>query len=123
MMTQREQPVDRIRKAHNLVARAEECWNAGSLAAVEACLATLEESAVELRAAQAIAMGRPDSLPGLRNEILQMKEKVIRIESLSDLAAAFLRRSRQSTGDSPMYRAGGFEDNDHSLAPTTRIQA
>lgn len=122
-MTQREEPVDRIRKAHNLVAKATECWNAGSLAAVEECLATLEESAAELRAAQATAVGRPDSLRGYRDEIHQMKERVARIESLADLAAAFLRRGRQSADDSPMYRAGGFEDTDHSLVATTRIQA
>jgi hypothetical protein len=122
-MTNREEPIDRIRKACNLTAKAAECWNAGNLAAVEQCLATLEESAAELRAAQATAIGRPDSLPGVRDEILQMKERVTRIESLSDLAAAFLRRGRQSAGDSPMYRAGGFEDTDHSSAATTRIQA
>jgi len=122
-MTHRAEPVDHIRKAHKLMARAEERWNAGNLAAVEECLATLEESAAELRAAQATAIGRPDFLRGLRDEILQMKERVTRIGSLSDLAAAFLRRGRQSAGDSPMYRAGGFEDTDRSLAPTTRIQA
>jgi len=122
-MTRGEEPIDRIRKAHNLVARAVERWNAGSLAAVEECLATLEESAAELGAAQATAMGRPDSLPGLRDEILQMKASVARIESLSDLAAAFLRAGRQSAGDSPGYCAGGFEVTDISLAATTRIQA
>jgi hypothetical protein len=122
-MTHGEEPIDRIRKAHNLVAKAAECWNAGSLASVEECLYTLEESAAELRAAEATAMRRRDSLAGFRDEILQMKKRVTRIESLSDLAAAFLRRGRQSAGDSPMYRAGGFEDTDHSLVATTRIQA
>jgi hypothetical protein len=128
-MTHGEEPIDRIRKAHSLVAKAAESWNAGSLAAVGECLATLEESAAELQAAEA-TMGRPDtqarhddSRPGFRDEILEMKKRVTRIESLSDLAAAFLRRGRQSAGDSPMYRAGGFEDTDYSLAATTRIQA
>jgi hypothetical protein len=122
-MTDSEEPIDRIRKAHNLVAKAAERWNAGNLAAVEECLAGLEESAAELRAAQATAMVRPDSLPGVKDEILQMKERVTRLESLSDLAAAFLRGGLQSAGDSPLYRAGGFEDTNHSLVATTRIQA
>jgi hypothetical protein len=122
-MTQREEPVDHIRKAHNLVAKAEECWNAGNLAAVEECLAALEQSAAELRAARSTATGYPDSLSGLRDQILQMKAGVTRIESLSDLAAAFLRTGRPSPDRSPMYRAGGFEDTDHLPVETTRIQA
>jgi hypothetical protein len=115
--------MDRIRKAHSLLAKAAECWNAGKLAAVKECVVTLEESAAELRAAKAAAIGRADTLRGCRSQILQMKERTAWIESLSDFAAAFLRVGRQSAGDSPMYRAGGFEDTNHSLAATTRIQA
>ena len=77
----------------------------------------------ELLAARATAVGREDSLRGLRNEILQMKEGVVRIERLSDLATAFLRGG-ESVADSPLYRPGGFEESrDSSWISTTRVQA
>jgi hypothetical protein len=122
-MIRGEEPVERIRKAHNLVVRASDCWNAGSVAAVEECLAALEESAAELRVARAEAVGRTSSLRGIGSEIPQIKERVARIERLSALAAAFLRGGAESGGDSPLYRAGGFEDLDSLSMPTTRIQA
>lgn len=122
-MNREEEPMDRIRKAGDLLARAEEGWNAGSPAVVEQCIATLEESAAELSAARETAAGRADSLQGLRNEILQVKERVVRIERLSDLAATFLRGGAASAEGSPLYRADGFEDIDSSLTTTTRIQA
>ena len=122
-MNRGEEAIDRIRKAGNLLARAEERWNAGSPAVVEQCIATLEESAAELCAARETAAVRADSLRGLRNEILQMKEKVARIERLSDLAATFLRGGSGSAGGSRLYRADGFEDTDSSLTATTRMQA
>jgi len=121
-MNRGEEAIDRIRKAGNLLAKAEERWNAGSPAVVEQCVATLEESAAELFAAHETAAGRTDSLRGLRNEILQIRERVVRIERLSDLAAAFLRGGSASMGGSPLYRADGFEDTDSSLTATTRIQ-
>jgi hypothetical protein len=119
----REEPADRVRKAHNLLVRAASCWNAGNVAAVEECLAALEESASELQVAVADAAGRANSLRGVRSEVLQMKERVARIERLSALAAAFLRGAPESSGASPLYRAGGFEDLDSLSTPTTRIQA
>jgi hypothetical protein len=128
-MIRAEEPADRIRKAHNLVLKAANCWNAGNVAAVEECLAALEESAAELRVAGAAAAGHADSLSGFRNEILQIKEGAARMERLSALAAAFLRGGSQFIGASPLYRAGGFEDTDSSLtAPasfmaSTEIQA
>jgi len=122
-MIRGKEPIDRIRKAHSLVARAAKCWDAGNVAAVEQCVAGLEESAAELRAAEAAAVGRADSLRGVRSEILQMKERVALLERLSDLAAAFLRGGPRSNGASPLYRAGGFEDTDFSPIATTRIQA
>jgi hypothetical protein len=122
-MIRGKEPIDRIRKAHSLVVRAAKCWNAGNVAAVEECVAVLEESAAELRAAEAAAVGRADSLRGIRSEILQMKERVARIERLPDLAAAFLRGGAGSSGASPLYRAGGFADTDFSPMATTRIQA
>jgi hypothetical protein len=118
-----KEPIDRIRKAHSLVVRAAKCWNAGNVSAVEECVAVLEESAAELRAAEAAAAGRADSLRGVRGEILQMKERVARIERMSDLAAAFLRGGSGSNGASPLYRAGGFEETELSPMATTRIQA
>jgi hypothetical protein len=122
-MMRGEESADHIRKAHNLVAKAAKCWNAGNLAAVEECVAALEESAVELRFVEAAAVGNLDSLRGFRSEILEMKERVVRIERLSDLAAAFLRRGPESAGDSPLYRAGGFEDSGSPVIATTMIQA
>jgi hypothetical protein len=122
-MNRGEEAIDRVRKAGDLLAKAEERWNAGSPAVVEECIATLEESAAELCAAQETAAGRADSLRGLSNEILQIRERVVRIERLSDLAAAFLRGGSPSMGGSPLYRADGFEDTDSSLTETTRIQA
>src|ERR1700728_2544845 len=121
-MIRGEEPVDRIRKAGKLVAKAAARWNAGNLVVVEECAAALEESAAELRAAMTSAVGRGDSLRGARDEILQLKEGVTRIGRLSDLAAAFLGGGRHSAGDSPMYSAGGFADTDHSSGATTRIQ-
>jgi len=118
-----KEPLDRIRKAHSLVVRAAKCWNAGDVAAVEECVAVLEESAVELRAAEAAAAGRTESLRGVRIEILQMKERVARIERMSDLAAAFLRGGTGSNSASPLYRAGGFEEPELLPTATTRIQA
>jgi len=122
-MTRAEEAIDRIRKAGNLLAKAEEHWNAGSPAVVEECMTTLQESAAELCAARETVAVCADSLRGLRNEILQMKDRVVRIERLSDLAAAFLRGGSASTGGSPLYRPGGFEETDSSLTATTRIQA
>jgi hypothetical protein len=119
-MTKRQDPADRIRNAHSLVVKAANSWNAGSFAAVESCAAVLEESAAELRAA---AAGSADSLRGLRREILQMKERVGRIERLSDLAAAFLRGGPESSGDSPLYRAGGLADSESSFRETTKAMA
>jgi hypothetical protein len=118
-----EQPTDRIRKAGNLVAKAAERWNAGNIAVVEECVAALEESAAELRAAMTTAIGRTESLRGCRSEILQIKESAAGIERMSDLAAAFLRGGVDPAGDSPLYRAGGFEVTDRSLVANTRIQA
>ena len=123
IMSWGDEPADRVRKAHNLVVRAASCWNAGSVAAVEECLAALEESASELQVAVASAAGRANSLRGIRSEVLQMKERVARIERLSSLAAAFLRGGAESNGASPLYRADGFEDLDFSSTPTTRIHA
>ena len=123
IMTRGEEPADRVRKAHNLVVKAASCWNAGSVAAVEGCLAALEESASELQVAVADATGRANSLWGIGSEVLQIKERVARIERLSALAAAFLRAGAESSGASPLYRAGGFEDLDSLSTPTTRIQA
>jgi hypothetical protein len=117
------EPIERIRKAHNLAVNAAKCWHAGSLAALEACLAALEESSAELRTAEATALGRPNSLQAFRGEIVKIKEEVARIEKLSDLAAAFLRGGGEFSGASPLYRAGGFQDSDTSSMPTTRIQA
>jgi hypothetical protein len=115
-MIRGEEPIDRIRKAHNLVVGAANCWNAGSIAAVEKCAAVLEESAAELRAAEAAAAGRADSLRGIRSEILQIKERAARLERLSALAAALLRGGTESHGASLfLYRAGGFDDTDSSL--------
>jgi len=122
-MIRGKEPIDRIRKAHSLVVKAANRWNAGNLAAVEECVAALEESAAELRAAEMAAIGHADSLRGFRSEILEMRERVGRIEWLSDLAAAFLRGGPESAGGSPLYRAGGFADTDSSFIATTMIQA
>jgi hypothetical protein len=122
-MIRGEEPIDRIRNAHRLVVKAANCWNAGNLAAVEECVAALEESAADLRAAEVAAIGHADSLRGFRSEILEMKERVGRIERLADLAAAFLRGGPASAGDSPLYRAGGFADMEPSFTANTMIQA
>jgi hypothetical protein len=122
-MNRGEEPIDRVRKAGNLVAKAAERWNAGNPAVVEECVATLEESAAELRAVMTTVMGRTESLRGLRNEIFQIKERVVRMERLSQLAAAFLRGGSVAAGGSPLYLAGGFEDKESSLMATTAIQA
>jgi hypothetical protein len=124
-MTCGEETVDRIRNAHNLVTKAAKCWNAGNVAALQECVATLEKSAVELRAAAATAtILHGGSLPGFSAQIFQIKERVAWIERQSDLAAAFLRSNSESTRDSPLYRPGGLEDAPDSSSPvTTRIQA
>jgi hypothetical protein len=115
--------IERIRSAHNLVKRATQIWNAGSLAAVQECVVTLEQSVAELRAATAAAAGHPDSLGDLRNEILEMKKSTARLERLSDLATAFLRGG-ESAADSPLYRPGGFEETgDSSWMSTTKVHA
>jgi hypothetical protein len=118
-----KEPIDRIRTAHRLVVRAAKCWDAGNVAAVEECVAVLEESAAELRAVEEAAIGRVDSLRGVRSEILEIQERVAPIERLSDLAAAFLRGGAGTNGASPLYRAGGFEETELSPTATTRIQA
>jgi hypothetical protein len=122
-MNHGEEPADRIRKAGNLVSKAAERWNAGSPVVVEECAATLEETVAELHAVMATAMGRPDSLRGLRNEIFRIKEEVARMERLSHLAAAFLGGGSEAAGGSPLYRAGGFEDTGCLSMATTAIQA
>ena len=107
-MSHGEEPIEHIRGAHRLLVKAGQFWNAGSSTAVRECVAVLEESVFELRAAGAAACGHPDSLRGVRDEILEMKKKMARLEQLSDLAAALLRGGAASSGDSPLYRAGGF---------------
>jgi hypothetical protein len=107
-MTRDKEPIEHIRCAHRLLVKAGRFWNAGSSTAVRECMAVLEESICELRAAGAGASGHPDSLRDGRDEILEMKKKVARLEQLSDLAAALLRGGAASTGNSPLYRSGGF---------------
>jgi hypothetical protein len=122
-MIQVEEPADRIRRANNLIAAAAERWNAGDPAALEQCLSALEESVVELHAAEGMASGNPGSLHGFGEEIRRMKTRVAGIERMSDLASAFLRGT-QATEDSPLYRSGGFEATpDLSYRATTTIQA
>lgn len=124
MMIRGKDPIDSIRKAHSLVVRAANCWNAGSVAAVEECVAVLEESAAELRAVEAAAAGSADSLRGVRSEILQLKDRVARIERLSDLAAAFLGGGPEASGASVLlYRPDGLEDASSFPPATTGIQA
>jgi hypothetical protein len=122
-MIRGEEPIERIRKAHSLIAKAANCWNAGSTAAVEECVAVLEESAAELRAAQTAAAGSAESLRGCRNEILQMKERAARIERLPNLAARLLSAGQGSGGESPLYCAGGLAKADSSPTATMIIQA
>ncbi|HEX4136687.1 MAG TPA: hypothetical protein VHY84_18900 [Bryobacteraceae bacterium] len=125
----KEEPVDRIRKAHSLVTQAAACWHAGNIGAVEESLAALEGSVVQLRAFEA-AVAEPvnsltgfRNLTGVRNEILRMKDEVAGLERLSNLAARFLGGSPESCGDSPLYGVGGLAESDYSFRAQTFIQA
>jgi hypothetical protein len=128
-MIRKEEPIDRIRKAHSLVTQAAICWHAGNVGAVEESLAALEESAAQLRAFEAAVTEPVNSLTGfriltgVRSEILRMKDDVAKMEHLSNLAARFLGGSPESCDDSPLYGAGGIAEANSSLGLRTIIQA
>jgi HEAT repeat protein len=126
-VTATEDPIKLLHNARNLLAGAAACWNAGDPAAIDRCVAALDQSASELRAAEAVAIVDPKSLTGFGSEILQIRDQVAGIERLLDLASSFLRGGGWSSGDSLLYRVDGLEDTDSSLRATamaaTRIQA
>ena len=115
------QTVDRVQRAYQLLQKAGESWNAGSVTAVEQCLCTLEQCAAELSTIQAQA--RAGLYQGRGAEILQIKQGVMRLQMLAGLAGSFLHGGGSVAGESPLYQAGGAEETPSSRAATTRLHA
>lgn len=98
-----------IRRAGESVEVALGDWNAVQLDSLGRCVLALEASASDLRAAMDLLSLDPAGTPrGLRENVLRLKQNLVRLSRLSGASQAFLRNLPGSnSGSGELYQPGG----------------
>jgi hypothetical protein len=108
-MTPGHKATERIRQAERRVRAVADGWNSVNLQAIGNCVSALECSAADLSHGIEILRSSPATGGSpFRQDLLDLKRTITRLQRLVDSSAAFLRSAPGlASGDAGVYQAGG----------------